>query len=133
LLLLSSVYRIVRNKAAEKAKQAGHHYQQTVLSPVSNATSVITHTPSHGGHGHHQNEGSGPQGNLQDSHLHQQQHQSGGPPQPHHPSALLPRNAATAYSINGILGIPSVASSQHHPNSDQSSSVKRKRDVENGE
>ncbi|GAB6028453.1 hypothetical protein CHUAL_002614 [Chamberlinius hualienensis] len=76
---VSSINRIVRNKAAEKAKHIHSHQQSYSTSPtggsnVSNTTSVITHAPpSH--------DGSNPS-------LH---------------------NNKPSYSINGILGIPNVA------------------------
>lgn len=107
---VSSINRIVRNKAAEKAKSVGHHgghhggSNSGPVSPVSQTTSVITHgssvasVPSH----------------LQ--HQQQQQQQHGSHLLSAHDSPL---QRPGSYSINGILGIPQT---------DPNGNIKRKRD-----
>lgn len=118
-----STFRIVRNKAAEKAKSVSHHghghghghgghgghggnsgggSNSGPVSPVSSQTaSVITHgsTASTGNNQHQQHA------------MQQQQHVL-----PPHDS---PHQRPGSYSINGILGIPQT---------DPNGNIKRKRD-----
>ncbi|KAI9564596.1 putative paired box protein Pax-5 isoform X8 [Daphnia sinensis] len=120
---VSSINRIVRNKAAEKAKSVSHHghghghghgghgghggnsgggSNSGPVSPVSSQTaSVITHgsTASTGNNQHQQHA------------MQQQQHVL-----PPHDS---PHQRPGSYSINGILGIPQT---------DPNGNIKRKRD-----
>ena len=106
-------HRIVRNKAAEKAKSVSHHgghgghgssgnggSNSGPVSPVSSQTaSVITHGSSASGNNPHGQHGM------------QQQHVL-----PPHDS---PHQRPGSYSINGILGIPQT---------DPNGNIKRKRD-----
>lgn len=105
-------FRIVRNKAAEKAKSVSHHghgghggsgnggSNSGPVSPVSSQTaSVITHGSSAAGNNPHGQHGM------------QQQHVL-----PPHDS---PHQRPGSYSINGILGIPQT---------DPNGNIKRKRD-----
>ena len=125
LFLLIFLNRIVRNKAAEKAKSVSHHghghghghgghgghggnsgggSNSGPVSPVSSQTaSVITHgsTASTGNNQHQQ----------QQHAMQQQQHVL-----PPHDS---PHQRPGSYSINGILGIPQT---------DPNGNIKRKRD-----
>lgn len=115
-------YRIVRNKAAEKAKSVNHHghghghghgghggnsgggSNSGPVSPVSSQTaSVITHgSAASTGNNQHQ---------QQQHAMQQQQHVL-----PPHDS---PHQRPGSYSINGILGIPQT---------DPNGNIKRKRD-----
>lgn len=102
-------FRIVRNKAAEKAKTVNHHghhdghhvTSSSPVSPASQTASVITHGSA----------ASVP------SHLH---NQHGGHAISAHDSPL---QRPGSYSINGILGIPQT---------DPNGNIKRKRE-DNGE
>jgi paired box protein 2 len=96
--------RIVRNKAAEKAKHVHHQQQQQSgggttqqQQQQAGSVSVITHAPA--------------------SSVQAQQHNPGGHHDPQRPGA---------YSINGILGIPQQQQQQADPNGN--SITKRKRD-----
>lgn len=118
-----STHRIVRNKAAEKAKSVNHHghghghghgghggnsgggSNSGPVSPVSSQTaSVITHgSAASTGNNQHQQQ--------QQHAMQQQQHVL-----PPHDS---PHQRPGSYSINGILGIPQT---------DPNGNIKRKRD-----
>ncbi|XP_033611053.1 paired box protein Pax-2-B isoform X3 [Cryptotermes secundus] len=102
---VSSINRIVRNKAAEKAKHVHHQQQQQSAGGTgqqqqqqTGSVSVITHAPA--------------------SSVQAQQHHPGGHHDPQRPGA---------YSINGILGIPQQQQQQQaDPNGN--SITKRKRE-----
>ncbi|XP_021940451.1 paired box protein Pax-2a, partial [Zootermopsis nevadensis] len=100
---VSSINRIVRNKAAEKAKHVHHQQQQQQQSAAgvtqqqqTGSVSVITHAPA--------------------SSVQAPPHHSGGHHDPQRPGA---------YSINGILGIPQQ---QQQPDPNGNSITKRKRE-----
>lgn len=102
-MALALCCRIVRNKAAEKAKHVHHQQQQQSAGGTgqqqqqqqTGSVSVITHAPA--------------------SSVQAQQHHPGGHHDPQRPGA---------YSINGILGIPQQQ--QADPNGN--SITKRKRE-----
>ncbi|XP_039277148.1 paired box protein Pax-2-A isoform X2 [Nilaparvata lugens] len=101
---VSSINRIVRNKAAEKAKHVHHQHQQQQSS-------------GGGGSGGGGGSSSGGGGNPP----------AAAPPAVSVITQAPPSSQHDRYSINGILGIPH----HHHPTADPNgNSIKRKRDLD---